>query len=86
MLRQDDGVDDVRETRHAEDIKSEWEIRRSRFINVGYKEGIEEGKASSLQAGFDEGYRNSTAAGFSAGLKRGKQATLDACKKAFKLT
>ncbi|BDA50559.1 hypothetical protein COCOBI_16-2350 [Coccomyxa sp. Obi] len=86
MLQQNDRAEGVKEIQIAEDIKSEWEIRRSRFFNVGYKEGLEEGKSASLQAGFDEGYRNSTAAGFSAGLEKGKQATLDACKKAFKLT
>ncbi|KAK9917843.1 hypothetical protein WJX75_008825 [Coccomyxa subellipsoidea] len=75
---------EVEEDKKEQDLESEWESRRSKFYNVGYKDGLEEGKSATLQQGFDEGYRQSTAAGYSEGLKKGKQATLDACTQLLK--
>jgi len=38
---------------------------------TGYRDGIEDGKARTVQHGFDEGFRAGAAAGFSAGAVRG---------------
>jgi hypothetical protein len=38
---------------------------------LGYRDGVEEGKNSSVQEGFDEGYREAAIAGFNWGVARG---------------
>jgi hypothetical protein len=38
---------------------------------LGYRDGVEEGKNSSVQEGFNEGYREAAIAGFNWGVARG---------------
>ncbi|CAK0787096.1 hypothetical protein CVIRNUC_010312 [Coccomyxa viridis] len=60
------------------DMDQEWEARRARFYNVGYKEGLEEGKAKTLQQGFDEGFKRGAEQGYREGMERGHVATQEA--------
>mmetsp|Transcript_1105 Transcript_1105/g.3356 ORF Transcript_1105/g.3356 Transcript_1105/m.3356 type:complete len:141 (+) Transcript_1105:177-599(+) len=60
------------------ELEREWEARKHTFRQQGYRDGVAEGKAQSVQHGFDEGFCLGAAQGFAAGRQR----ALDALKKA----
>ncbi|KAH7297044.1 hypothetical protein KP509_26G050700 [Ceratopteris richardii] len=55
----------------SEELSREWSSRHARFHTLGYRDGIEEGKRSSVQQGFDVGYAQGVEAGQICGLARG---------------
>ncbi|MCO5602515.1 hypothetical protein L7F22_056648 [Adiantum nelumboides] len=61
----DSGDEDVRE------LNTEWSSRHTHFHTLGYRDGIEEGKKTSVQQGFDAGYLQGIKAGLNCGLARG---------------
>jgi flagellar biosynthesis/type III secretory pathway protein FliH len=38
-----------------DELSSEWQSRQATFSNVGYRDGLEEGKQEAVQEGFDAG-------------------------------
>lgn len=60
------------------ELTREWEARKHAFWQQGYRDGVAEGKAQSVQQGFDEGFRLGAAQGFAAGRQR----ALDAFERA----
>lgn len=58
------------------DIEREWTVRQLTFRQAGYREGLDEGKALTVQSGFDEGFVRSAAMGREAGRKRGLAQTM----------
>jgi hypothetical protein len=52
--------------------------RDAMFHSMGYREGIDEGKAAALQAGFDAGFAAGASAGFTWGQARGAAEALRA--------
>ncbi|KAH9567535.1 hypothetical protein CY35_03G031900 [Sphagnum magellanicum] len=57
--------------RSTSELDREWQARQAQFHTLGYRDGVEEGKNSSVQEGFDEGYREAAIAGFNWGVARG---------------
>lgn len=53
------------------DLHREWTSRQAHFHTLGYRDGIEEGKKSSVQQGFEAGYTQGVTAGLNCGLARG---------------
>ncbi|KAG0623176.1 hypothetical protein M758_3G153800 [Ceratodon purpureus] len=58
--------------RHASsELDHEWQARQNQFHTLGYRDGVEAGKNSSVQEGFNVGYAEATVAGFNWGVARG---------------
>uniref|UniRef100_A0A7I4DTB5 Essential protein Yae1 N-terminal domain-containing protein n=1 Tax=Physcomitrium patens TaxID=3218 RepID=A0A7I4DTB5_PHYPA len=55
---------------HSE-LDHEWQARHNQFHTLGYRDGVEAGKNSSVQEGFNLGYAEATVAGFTWGVARG---------------
>eukprot|EP00250_Pteridium_aquilinum_P003253 c13574_g1_i1 orf=208-771(+) len=53
------------------DLHREWTSRQAHFHTLGYRDGIEEGKKSSVQQGFEAGYQQGVKVGLNCGLARG---------------
>ncbi|XP_075265024.1 uncharacterized protein LOC142357260 [Convolutriloba macropyga] len=61
---------------NAADLARDWETRRSRFWNDGYREGLEEGKVKFIKDGFFSGFAEGTDLGFRLGAARGMMQVL----------
>ncbi|CAH1759532.1 2483_t:CDS:2 [Entrophospora sp. SA101] len=64
----------------------EWERLNENFGNVGYKEGIVEGKDMTIQEGFDKGYSEGFNVGKELGRLRGLLNTLIVIQNKKKIT
>lgn len=55
----------------SSELDQEWQARQSQFHTLGYRDGVEAGKSSSVQDGFNLGYAEAAVAGFNWGVARG---------------
>ncbi|KAG0627820.1 hypothetical protein M758_2G230400 [Ceratodon purpureus] len=55
----------------SSELEHEWQARQNQFHTLGYRDGVEAGKNSSVQEGFNLGYAEATVAGFNWGVARG---------------
>ena len=55
----------------SSELDHEWQARQNQFHTLGYRDGVEAGKNSSVQEGFNLGYAEATVAGFNWGVARG---------------
>jgi hypothetical protein len=55
----------------SSELDQEWQARQSQFHTLGYRDGVEAGKNSSVQEGFNLGYAEAAVAGFNWGVARG---------------
>eukprot|EP00249_Psilotum_nudum_P015462 c25339_g1_i1 orf=362-994(+) len=53
------------------ELEREWKSRHTLFHTLGYRDGIEAGKNSSMQGGTDTGLKEGMGAGFKWGLAKG---------------
>ncbi|XP_037410510.1 uncharacterized protein LOC119273470 [Triticum dicoccoides] len=56
---------------HGSSLHTEWAHLQDRLHNMGYREGITEGRKDAAQEGFNLGHRQSAPEGYKWGLVRG---------------
>lgn len=57
-------------------LSMEWQSRRKQFYNIGYRDGLQEGKEATVQEGFNHGFKQSLRVGYNWGLVRGVSSAL----------
>lgn len=70
-MREDEDIWGSEDRTEEGDLQQEWQARQTQFHTLGYRDGVEAGKNSSVQEGFNTGYASSTTPGFNWGVARG---------------
>lgn len=62
----------------GQELEQEWRTRQQRFMNEGFRDGVEEGKNKTIQIGFNVGFQQGMQLGYEWGLLQGGLKTLEA--------
>ena len=69
-------MSDVWEDDNPDELEREWKVRHEKYSSLAIRDGIDEGKETTVQEGFDIGYRSGLAQGLKLGLLSGTLTTL----------